>query len=37
MFVVGKDDKLEMRGDCGDELAGNQWIVEEGLHVGDRV
>jgi len=37
VFVVGKDDKVEMREIMATSWQGNQWIVEEGLHVGDRI
>lgn len=37
VFVVGKDDKVEMREIVATSWQGNQWIVEEGLHVGDRI
>lgn len=37
VFVVGKDDKVEMREIVATNWQGNQWIVEEGLHVGDRI
>lgn len=37
VFVVGKDDKVEMREIVATSWQGNQWIVEEGVHVGDRV
>lgn len=37
VFVVGKDDTVEMREIVATNWQGNQWIVEEGLHVGDRI
>lgn len=37
VFVVGKDDKVEMREIVATNWQGNQWIVQEGLQVGDRV
>ncbi len=37
VFVVSKDDKVEMREIVATSWQGNQWIVEEGLHVGDRI
>jgi membrane fusion protein (multidrug efflux system) len=37
VFVVGNDDKVEMREIVATSWQGNQWIVQEGLHVGDRV
>ncbi len=37
VFVVGKDDKVEMREIVATSWQGNQWIVEEGVHVGDRI
>jgi membrane fusion protein (multidrug efflux system) len=37
VFVVGNEDKVEMREIQATSWQGNQWIVEEGLHVGDRV
>lgn len=37
VFVVGKDDKVEMREIMATSWQGNQWIVEEGLRVGDRI
>ncbi|MBA5873898.1 MAG: efflux RND transporter periplasmic adaptor subunit [Nitrospira sp. CR1.2] len=37
LFVVGNDDTVEMREIVATNWQGNQWIVEEGLHVGDRI
>jgi membrane fusion protein (multidrug efflux system) len=37
VFVVGKDDKVEMREIVATSWQGTQWIVEEGLQVGDRI
>jgi membrane fusion protein, multidrug efflux system len=37
VFVVGNEDKVEMREIKATSWQGKQWIVEEGLHVGDRV
>lgn len=37
LFVVGKDDTVEMREIVATNWQGNQWIVEEGVHVGDRI
>ncbi|MCS6297663.1 MAG: efflux RND transporter periplasmic adaptor subunit [Nitrospira sp.] len=37
VFVVGADDKVEMREVQAASWQGNQWIVEQGLQVGDRV
>jgi membrane fusion protein (multidrug efflux system) len=37
VFVVGSEDKVEMREILATSWKGNQWIVQEGLHVGDRV
>ena len=37
VFVVGKDDKVEMREIMATSWQGNQWMVEEGLRVGDRI
>jgi membrane fusion protein (multidrug efflux system) len=37
VFVVGNEDKVEMREIQATSWQGKQWIVEEGLHVGDRV
>jgi membrane fusion protein (multidrug efflux system) len=37
VFVVGHEDKVEMREIQATSWQGKQWIVEEGLHVGDRV
>lgn len=37
VFVVGNEDKVEMREIQATSWQGTQWIVEEGLQVGDRV
>ncbi len=37
LFVVGKDDKVEMREIVASSWQGNQWIVDEGVKVGDRI
>jgi membrane fusion protein, multidrug efflux system len=37
IFVVGNEDKVEMREIQATSWQGKQWIVEEGLHVGERV
>lgn len=37
VFVVGADDKVEMREVQAASWQGSQWIVEQGLQVGDRV
>jgi len=37
VYVVGSEDKVEMREILATSWQGNQWIVQEGLHVGDRV
>lgn len=37
VFVVGNEDKVEMREIQATSWQGNQWIVEQGLHVGDRI
>jgi len=37
VFIVGNEDKVEMREIQATSWQGNQWIVEEGLHIGDRV
>ncbi len=37
VFVVGDEDKVEMREIQATSWQGKQWIVQEGLHVGDRV
>lgn len=37
VFVVGTDDKVETREILASNWQGTQWIVEEGLHVGDRI
>ncbi len=37
IFVVGIEDKVEMREIQATSWQGKQWIVEEGLHVGERV
>ena len=37
VFVVGNEDKVEMREIQATSWQGKQWMVEEGLHVGDRV
>lgn len=37
VFVVGNEDKVEMREIQATSWHGKQWIVEEGLRVGDRV
>lgn len=37
VFVVGSEDKVEMREILATSWQGNQWIVQEGLHAGDRV
>lgn len=37
VFVVGNEDKVEMREIQATSWQGNQWIVEQGLHIGDRI
>ena len=37
VFVVGNEDKVDMREILGTSWQGKQWIIEEGVHVGDRV
>ncbi len=36
-LVVGKDNKVELRNIKTDRALGDQWLVTEGLHAGDRV
>ena len=37
VFVVGAEDKVEMREVQAASWQGNQWIVEQGLRAGDRI
>lgn len=37
VFVVGAEDKVEMREVQAASWQGNQWIVEQGLQAGDRI
>lgn len=37
VYVVGEGDKVELRDIQGTAWRGNQWVVEDGLHAGDRV
>ena len=37
LFVVGKEDKVEMREIVASSWQGTQWIVEEGVKAGDRI
>jgi len=37
LYVVGKDDKVELRPVQAAAWEGNQWVIEEGLQPGDRV
>ena len=37
VFVVGPDDKVEIRPVQASSWQGNQWLIDEGLHAGERV
>jgi membrane fusion protein (multidrug efflux system) len=37
VFVIGEGDKVEMRDVQATAWQGTQWVVQEGLHAGDRV
>jgi len=37
VFVVGEGDKVEVRDVKAASWRGNDWLIEEGLHAGDRV
>jgi membrane fusion protein (multidrug efflux system) len=37
VYVVGKDDKVELRPVQAAAWEGNQWVIEEGLQTGERV
>jgi membrane fusion protein, multidrug efflux system len=37
VYVVGEGDKVELRDVQATAWRGSQWVVEEGLHAGDRV
>ncbi|MGH7164782.1 MAG: efflux RND transporter periplasmic adaptor subunit, partial [Nitrospiraceae bacterium] len=37
LYVVGADDKVEVRDVQATSWQGNQWLIEEGLHAGERV
>ncbi|BFU94399.1 MAG: RND efflux system, membrane fusion protein [Nitrospira sp.] len=37
VYVVGKDDKVEVRDVKAADWEGDRWLIEEGLHAGERV
>jgi membrane fusion protein (multidrug efflux system) len=37
VFVVGQDDKVEMRPVQASGWQGNQWLIDEGLQSGERI
>ena len=37
VFVVGPDDKVEIRSVQASSWQGNQWLIDEGLHAGERI
>lgn len=37
VFVVGQDDKVEMRPVQASGWEGNQWLIDEGLQAGERI
>lgn len=37
LYVVGAEDKIEVRDVQATSWEGNQWLIEEGLHAGERV
>ncbi|BCA55262.1 RND efflux system, membrane fusion protein [Nitrospira sp. KM1] len=37
VYVVGKDDQVEVRDVKATDWQGDQWLIEEGLHPGERV
>jgi membrane fusion protein (multidrug efflux system) len=37
IFVVGQDDKVEMRPVQASGWQGNQWLIDEGLQAGERI
>jgi membrane fusion protein (multidrug efflux system) len=37
LYVVGADDKVEIRNVQATSWQGNQWLIEEGLRAGERV
>ena len=37
VFVVGPDDKVEIRPVQASSWQGNQWLIDEGLHAGERI
>jgi membrane fusion protein (multidrug efflux system) len=37
VFVVGQDDKVEMRSVQASGWQGNQWLIDEGLQAGERI
>lgn len=37
VFVVGPDDKVEIRPVQASSWQGNQWLIDEGLHSGERI
>ena len=37
VYVIGDGDQVEVRGIQASSWQGNQWLIEEGLHAGERV
>ena len=37
VFVVGQDDKVEMRPVQASGWQGNQWLIDDGLRAGERI
>lgn len=37
VFVVNRDEKVEIRDVVASDWKGNQWLIDHGLHAGDRV
>jgi membrane fusion protein (multidrug efflux system) len=37
VYVVGQDDKVEVRSVKATDWLGDRWLIEEGLHAGERV
>ena len=37
VFVVGQDEKVEIRDVTASDWKGDQWLIDKGLHTGDRV
>ncbi|MGH7253895.1 MAG: efflux RND transporter periplasmic adaptor subunit, partial [Nitrospiraceae bacterium] len=37
VYVIGDGDQVEIRGIQASSWQGNQWLIEEGLHAGERV